>query len=159
MASDRRGLKAFLMAEELRGNDRGGVADISADAKVDERAAAAFRQRREATLVENESRRQRRDGCLRDSALAGGGAGTVGASLAFMALRRPGHAGVTGKVRWWSLLGIGVNGKAMGGAMQAFVVWMGFFMPFMLTSNLTRWRCQKKGISKTALPPRRDSDS
>ena len=75
------------MAEQPRGNDRGGVADVSADAKVDERAAAAFRQRREAALVENESRRQRRDGCLRDSALAGAGAGTVGASLAFMALR------------------------------------------------------------------------
>lgn len=127
--------------------DRGGEAEVRAGAKLDSESAANWLAKREAALAENENRRQRREGCLRDSAMTGAAAGTVGASLAFGILRRP--AG-TGPFR--SLLGINVSGKAMGGAMQSFVVWMGFFMPFMLVSNVTRWRCQKAGIASSAIP-------
>ena len=122
--------------------DRGGSAEVKAGARLDDEAAAKWIEKCEATRVENEQRRQRRDGCLRDSAITGACAGTLGASLAFGIVRRPAS---TGPFR--SLLGINVSGKAMGGAMQSFVVWMGFFMPFMFVSNVTRWRCQKQGLA------------
>jgi hypothetical protein len=141
------GLRISIMAEALTRANRGAEAEVREGAKLDEKSAAAWLAKREAALVENESRRQRREGCLYDSAITGAAAGVVGASMAFGVLRRP--AG-TGPFR--SLLGINVSGKEMGGAMQSFVVWMGFFMPFMFVSNVTRWRCQKRGIQPNAIP-------
>lgn len=146
-AGGRRALQLVRAMATLSRADRGGEAEVRAGAKLDSESAANWLAKREAALAENENRRQRREGCLRDSAMTGAAAGTVGASLAFGILRRP--AG-TGPFR--SLLGINVSGKAMGGAMQSFVVWMGFFMPFMLVSNVTRWRCQKAGIASSAIP-------
>ena len=112
-------------------------------------SAARFRERREASLAENEQRRQRRFTCLRDSALAGGAAGLLGSSLTWQALWNP-------RVRTRfprSLLGISVSGQAIGGAGQAFVVFVGFFMPFVFISNVTRWRCQKEGAAASGLKP------
>ena len=130
---------------------RGQEAEVSQHAKLDKDAARTFLANRDAALAENELRRQRRESCLRDSAMTGAFAGTVGATLAYYIVTRPAGADGKGaalgkKLRPWELLGINVSGKAMGGAMQSFVVWMGFFMPFMFVSNYTRWRCQKQGL-------------
>jgi hypothetical protein len=94
---------------------RGQEAEIAAGAALDATAAARFRERREATLVENAQRRERRDSTLRDSALAGGLAGVIGASLAWRVLKRRTQFTNT-------FLGISVSGDAIGGGGQAFVV-------------------------------------
>ena len=129
-------------------SSRGSDFDVAASAKLDPESAARFAARREATLVENAQRAQRREGCLRDSALTGGAAGLLGGSLAFRQLTNP-------KARTQftrSLLGISVSGQAIGGAGQAFVVFVGFFMPFMFISNVVRWRCQKAGLKTFEAP-------
>ena len=129
-------------------SSRGQEAEVATTARLDAESAARFRERREASLAENEQRRQRRFTCLRDSALAGGAAGLLGSSLTWQALWNP-------RVRTRfprSLLGISVSGQAIGGAGQAFVMFVGFFMPFMFISNVARWRCQKAGLRPYAPP-------
>ena len=131
--------------------NRGNEAEVAASAALDAEAAARFAKRREATLVENEVRRQRRDTCLRDSALTGAGAGAVGGSLALRAVRS-----ATGTGPFRTLLGINMSAKAIGGAGQAFVVFVGFFMPFTFVANVTRWRCQKAGLKLNTAPKKID---
>ena len=111
--------------------DRGHAAEVREGARLDAEAASSWRDRRSATLIENEQRRERRDGCLRDSALAGATAGVVGAGLMY-----------TYTVQRRSA----IYRKWLGGGGQAFQVFVGFFMPFMFISNVVRWRCQKAGL-------------
>ena len=122
--------------------DRGAPAEVAAHAKLDQAAAARFLERREANLAENAQRRERRDGCLRDSALTGAATGFGGASLAYRWLQNRSTS-----TRTW-----------MGGGGQAFTVVFGFFMPFMFVSNVVRWRCQKKGL-KPFKAPRQPAES
>ena len=109
--------------------DRGTPADVHPKARLDESAIEKWRERREATLAENAQRNERRGVCLRDSAIVGGAAGTVGGIQVYrFTMRR------TAATRAF-----------MGPAGQAFGVWVGFFMPFMFVSNVVRWRCQSDG--------------
>jgi hypothetical protein len=111
--------------------DRGGHAEVAASAKLDRESAASWSERREATIAENAKRRERRDACLRDSALTGaatgiaGGYGAYRATMSLSAARR----------------------AFMGSGGQAFGVIVGFFMPFTFVSNVVRWRCQKQGLT------------
>ena len=131
---------------------RGNEAEVAASARLDPEAAARWAARREESLIENAKRKERRERCLRDSALVGGFAGLVGGSLAFRQLRSKSEA--TFKK---TLLGISVSGQNIGGAGQAFVVFVGFFMPFMFVSNVVRWRCQKAGLKQNVAPVASDS--
>ena len=112
-----------------------------------------FAKRREESLAENEARRQRRDQCLRDSAAAGAFAGLIGATLMFRTLRAP--SANTTFTR--TLLGIKVSGNEIGGAGQAFCVFVGFFMPFTFVAQTTRWKCQKAGLQLNAAPTAADT--
>ena len=111
--------------------DRGSAAEVRADARLDANAASVWLDRRTATLVENDQRRERRDGCLRNSALTGACAGTIGAGLMY-------RYTVQRRTSSWR--------NFLGGGGQAFQVFVGFFMPFMFFSNVVRWRCQKSGL-------------
>ena len=140
-------------------SSRGNEAEVAASARLDKKAAARFIAHREATLVENAERKMRRESCLRDSALVGGGAGLIGGSLALQQLRSKAQttlAQAAGQPRFWQLLGIKVSGQAIGGAGQAFVVFVGFFMPFSFVSNVCRWRCQKAGLKLNEAPKAAD---
>ena len=110
--------------------DRGNTADVRKGARLGNEAAASWLDRREQTLAENEQRRGRRETCLRDSALAGAAAGTMGAVAMYrFTMRRSAYFR-----------------NFLGGGGQAFQVVFGFFMPFMFISNVVRWRCQKAGL-------------
>ena len=126
--------------------DLGQPAEVSENAKLDTQSAASWELRRKATLAENEARRERRYGCLRDSAMVGGGAGTIGATASWQMMQKRS----TGPFR--TLLGINVSAKEIGGGMRAFTVFVGFFMPFMFVSNVVRWRCQKDGLQRYRPP-------
>ena len=88
--------------------DRGGAAEVSSNARLDAEAAEGFRKRIEEGRMQSEARKQHRESCLQDSAMVGAGAGSVGASLAVLALRRPQGIG-----QFKSLLGISVTGKKL----------------------------------------------
>jgi hypothetical protein len=111
--------------------DRGGHAEVAASAKLDRESAASWSERREATIAENAKRRERRDACLRDSALTGAAAGIAGGYGAYRAT-----------------MSLSAARRAfMGSGGQAFGVIVGFFMPFTFVSNVVRWRCQKQGLT------------
>ena len=122
--------------------NRGTAADVSSNARLDAEAAAGWLQRREATLAENAARRERRDVCLRDSAIAGGCAGSLGGYVMHRTMSR----------RSASFLAF------IGSGGRAFSVVFGFFMPFMFISNVVRWRCQSYGLKRFE-PPTVDSQS
>ena len=128
-------------------SSRGQEFEIAEGARLDADAAAKFRERQKATQKENEQRAARRYECLRDSAACGGFAGLLGGSFAFRQLRNSQQSSGISAPRWWQLLGISVRGASIGGGMQAFVVFVGFFMPYMFVSNVVRWRCQKSAAA------------
>ena len=128
-------------------SSRGQEFEIAEGARLDADAAAKFRERQKATQKENEQRAARRYECLRDSAACGGFAGLLGGSFAFRQLRNSQQSTGISAPRWWQLLGISVRGASIGGGMQAFVVFVGFFMPYMFVSNVVRWRCQKSAAA------------
>ena len=72
----------------------------------------------------------------------------VGVSLVRSVLNRPRGVRFTR-----TLLGINVSGQDIGGAGQAFVYFVGFFMPFVFVSSTVRWRCQKAGLV-VPVPPK-----
>ena len=111
--------------------DRGQEAEIATNAKLDRESAASWIERREAALAENAQRRERREGCLRDSALTGAAAGIAGGYGAYRATMSLSSA----------------RRAFMGSGGQAFGVIVGFFMPFTFVSNVVRWRCQKQGLT------------
>lgn len=111
--------------------DRGGSADVLDGADLSAEGAARWMERREAAAAENAARRERREGCLRDSALVGAGCGAVGGPLAWRVARRFHN---------------------IGPMLTTFSGFVGFFMPFMFVSNVLRYRCQSKGIVKPAVP-------
>ena len=131
-------------------SSRGGDAEVAASAALDAEAAERFRERQKASRAENAQRNERRYGCLRDSALMGAAVGTISASLVLRGLRNP-----NAKVRFGSLLGITVSGTSIGGAGQAFCMFVGFFMPFVFVSSTLRWKCQKAGL-QVFVPPRKE---
>ena len=131
--------------------------EISEHAKLDERSAAVWLERREQAAAENAQRKQSRYGCLQNSAIVGAYFGLVGASLAWRGMRNP-----VGRTRFrnlfpsfFRLLDIDVSGKAIGGGGQSFVLFVSFFMPFVFVSNTVRWRCMKEaaGLEKNAPVP------
>jgi hypothetical protein len=95
--------------------NRGNQAEHAANVRVDAEAAASWLERREETLSENSQRKVRRETCLRDSALVGGGAGTLGAYLMYRSMQHR-SAGFR---------------AFLGGGGQSFQVFVAFFMPFM----------------------------
>ena len=121
-------------------SDRGQSHEIASDAKLDQQAALTWVQRREAALAENAIRRERREVCLRDSAITGAAAGIAGAYGAYRATMSLSAARRT----------------FMGSGGQAFGVIVGFFMPFTFVSNVVRWRCQKSGLTPFKPPSKAD---
>jgi hypothetical protein len=122
--------------------NRGGAAEVSSNARLDADAAAHWMQQREAVLAENNARRERRNTCLRDSAIAGTCAGTVGGLAMYRYVNRR-----SAKLQ-----------NFMGSGGKAFNVVFSFFMPYMFVSNVVRWRCQSQGLKKYE-PPSIDSQS
>jgi hypothetical protein len=141
--------------------NRGNEAEVSESAKLSADSARAWLKRRGQAQAENDQRRVHREVCLRDSALAGGAAGTVGAALAWRLMNSsaalPNSSGPS--MRWYSLLGIKVSGKAIGGGGQAFVLFCGFFMPFTFIANVTRWRCMKSAAGAAGVENRKPPSS
>ena len=97
-------------------------------------AAERWLQKREATAAQASARQQRREECLRCSTQYGVAVGCVGtaagAQLVFRTL------------------------KARNPAFGAFWIFVSFFMPFQVVSNVTRNRCQKAGQLQDRSPPR-----
>jgi len=130
-----------MTSPSMTSADRGLPAEVATGAKLDAASATAWIQRREEALAENESRRARREQCLRDSALTGACAGLVGGygvyrfTMSLPPARR----------------------AFMGSGGQAFGVIVGFFMPFTFVSNVVRWRCQKSGLTPFKPPSKSDN--